>query len=42
MNKLVFGNSIASRGVSSPAVAVSDAFAMMVAMPTIGLSLATL
>ena len=35
MNKLVSGNFIASRGVSSPAVAVSVTFAMMIVMPTI-------
>ena len=42
MNVLTLGNSIASREVISPAVAVSVAFAKMVAMPTIGHSLATL
>ena len=35
-------NSIANRRVTSPAVAGSVAFATMVVMPTIGLSLATL
>jgi len=40
MNMLILGNSIAkkpSRGVISPAVAISVAFAKMVVMPTIGL-----
>ena len=32
---LVFGNPIASRGVSSPAVAVSVTLATMIVMPTI-------
>ena len=42
MNVFTLGNSIASREVISPAVAVSVAFAKTVAMPTIGHSLATL
>jgi len=40
MNMLILGNSLAkkpSRGVISPAVAISVAFAKMVVMPTIGL-----
>ena len=39
MNRLILGNSIASRGVSSPAVAGSVAFAKMIVIPAIGLSL---
>ena len=35
INMLNFGNPIASRGVSSPAVAVSVTLATMIAMPTI-------
>ena len=35
INMLVFGNPIASRGVSSPAVAVSVTLATMIVMPTI-------
>ena len=42
MNMLISGNSFASRGVNSSAVAVSIAFAKMVVMPFFGLSLATL
>ena len=42
MNMLILGSFIASRGVVSPAVAVSVAFAMMVVTLTTGLLLDTL